>query len=58
MFTFGFFCGAAAATAFVLYGNGELLIELAGRMRSVAARWRSHDWSHPQHPHDWSQPQP
>ncbi len=48
MFTLGFVCGAAAATAFVLYGNGELLIELADRIRSVAARWRGHDWTRPQ----------
>lgn len=47
MFTFGFVCGAAAATAFVLYGNGELLIELAGRIRGVAARWRAQDWTPP-----------
>jgi hypothetical protein len=47
MFTFGFICGAAAATFFVLYGNGELLIELAERIRGVAARWRAHDWTPP-----------
>ena len=48
MFTFGFFCGAITATGFVLYGNGELLIELAERIRKVAARWRSYDWAPPQ----------
>jgi hypothetical protein len=47
MFTFGFVCGALAATAFVLYGNGQLLIELAERIRSVSARWRTHDWTPP-----------
>ncbi len=47
MFTFGFFCGAIAATAFVLYGNGDLLIELAERIRKVAARWRAYDWTPP-----------
>jgi len=44
MFGIGFICGAVAATAFVLYGNGELLIELAEQIRKVSARWRTHDW--------------
>ncbi|HEY2775022.1 MAG TPA: hypothetical protein VGK20_13325 [Candidatus Binatia bacterium] len=47
MFGLGFLCGAAAATAFVLYGNGELLIELAERARKASARWHSHDWGNP-----------
>ena len=47
MFTFGFVLGAAAATAFVLYGNGELLIALADKIRKVSARWREQDWSRP-----------
>jgi hypothetical protein len=47
MFTFGVLCGAAAATAFILYGNGELLVELADRIRQVSARWRTHDWTPP-----------
>jgi hypothetical protein len=47
MFTFGFLCGAVAATVFVLYGNGDLLVELADRIRSVSARWRAHNWTPP-----------
>jgi len=44
MFGIGLICGAAAATAFILYGNGQLLIELAERIRKVADRWQAHDW--------------
>ena len=40
---FGFILGAIAATAFILYGNGELLIQLGEQMQKVSARfweWR------------------
>jgi len=41
MFLFGFLIGAAAATAFILYGNGELLIRLSEQMKKSADRFRS-----------------
>ena len=42
MFWFGFLVGAVAATAFILYGNGELLVKLRDRMKSVSDRfWES-----------------
>jgi hypothetical protein len=47
MFMMGFVFGAVAAAAFILYGNGELLVELAGRIRKTSARWHAHDWPKP-----------
>ncbi len=42
MFWFGFIVGAAAATVFILYGNGELLVKLRDRIKSVSDRfWES-----------------
>jgi len=43
MFLFGFLIGAAAAAAFILYGNGDLLIRLGEQMKKSADRfwtWR------------------
>ena len=43
MFWFGFIVGAVAATVFILYGNGELLVKLRDRIKSVSDRfWESH----------------
>jgi hypothetical protein len=39
MFLFGFLVGAAAATAFILYGNGDLLIRLGEQMKRAADRF-------------------
>ncbi len=39
MFWFGFIVGAAAATLFILYGNGELLVKLRDRIKSVSDRF-------------------
>ncbi len=36
---FGFILGAVAATAFILYGNGELLIQLGEQMKRVSDRF-------------------
>jgi hypothetical protein len=42
MFWFGFIVGAVAATVFILYGNGELLVKLRDQMKSVSDRfWES-----------------
>lgn len=42
MFLFGFLVGAAVATAFILYGNGDLLIRLGEQMKRSAERfWTS-----------------
>ncbi len=42
MFWFGFIVGAAAATVFILYGNGEWLVKLGDRIKSVSDRfWES-----------------
>ena len=41
MFWLGFLVGAAAATAFILYGNGELLIRLSEQMKKSADRFWS-----------------
>ena len=41
MFLFGFLIGAAAATAFILYGNDELLIRLNEQVKKNADRFRS-----------------
>ena len=42
MFFFGFLVGAACATAFILYGDGDLLIRLAEQIRTVQRRY--HEW--------------
>jgi hypothetical protein len=39
---FGFILGAIAAAAFILYGKGELLIQLGEQVRRTAERFR--DW--------------
>ncbi|MGH7965404.1 MAG: hypothetical protein ACRERD_26940 [Candidatus Binatia bacterium] len=39
MFLFGFLVGAAAATVFILYGDGDLLIRLGEQMKRSAARF-------------------
>jgi len=39
MFLFGFLVGAAAATGFILYGNGDLLIRLGEQMKRTADRF-------------------
>lgn len=39
MFLFGFLVGAAAATIFILYGNGDLLIRLGEQMKRSADRF-------------------
>jgi hypothetical protein len=39
MFLFGFLIGVAAATAFILYNNGELLIQLGERIKKSADRF-------------------
>ena len=42
MFWFGFLVGAVAATVFILYGNGDLLVKLRDQMKSVSDRfWES-----------------
>ena len=42
MFWFGFIVGVVAATVFILYGNGELLVKLRDQMKSVSDRfWES-----------------
>ena len=43
MFLIGFLLGAAATAAFILYGNGDLLIRLGEQMKKTADRfwaWR------------------
>ncbi|HVN86917.1 MAG TPA: hypothetical protein VMW17_18960 [Candidatus Binatia bacterium] len=42
MFMFGFLCGAAAATWFILHRDGDLLIHLSDQIRQVARRY--HEW--------------
>ena len=39
MFLFGFLVGAAAATIFILYRNGDLLIRLGEQMKRSADRF-------------------
>jgi hypothetical protein len=39
MFWLGFLIGAAAATTFILYGNGELLVKLSGQIKKSADRF-------------------
>jgi hypothetical protein len=39
MFFFGFLVGVAAAAAFILYGNGELLIQLGEQIKKSADRF-------------------
>ncbi len=42
MFWFGFIVGAVAATVFILYGNGELLVKLHDQIKSASDRfWES-----------------
>ncbi len=41
MFLFGFLVGVAAAAAFILYGNGELLIQLGEQIKKSADRFRT-----------------
>ncbi len=42
MFWFGFIVGAVVTTVFILYGNGELLVKLCDRIKSVSDRfWES-----------------
>lgn len=42
MFLLGFIVGVISATLFILYGNGELLIRLADKIRAVSDRfWES-----------------
>jgi hypothetical protein len=36
---FGFVLGAIAATAFILYGNGELLIQLGEQIKRTSERF-------------------
>lgn len=36
---FGFILGAVAATAFILYGNGELLVQLGEQMKRASERF-------------------
>jgi len=39
MFLFGFLLGVVAAAAFILYGNGDLLIRLGEQMKKSADRF-------------------
>ncbi len=39
MFVLGFLVGVVAATAFILYGNGDLLIRLGEQMKKSADRF-------------------
>ncbi len=39
MFLFGFLIGVAAAAAFILYGNGELLIRLGEQIKKSSDRF-------------------
>ncbi len=39
MFLFGFLVGAAAATVFILWNNGELLIHLAEQTKKVSDKF-------------------
>ncbi len=42
MFWFGFIVGATAATVFILYGNGDLLIRLRDQIKNASDRfWES-----------------
>jgi hypothetical protein len=41
MFLFGFLLGAAVATVFILYGDGDLLIRLGEQMKRSANRFRA-----------------
>lgn len=42
MFWFGFIVGAVAATVFILYGNGDLLVKLRDQIKSASDRfWES-----------------
>lgn len=39
MFVFGFVVGAAAATTFILYDNGELLVRLSAQLKKASERF-------------------
>ncbi len=39
MFWFGFVVGATAATVFILYGNGDLLIRLRDQIKNASDRF-------------------
>ncbi len=39
MFFFGFLVGAAAATVFILWGNGELLIRLGEQIKRTSDKF-------------------
>jgi hypothetical protein len=39
MFFFGFLIGVVATAAFILYGNGELLIQLGEQIKKTADRF-------------------
>jgi hypothetical protein len=39
MFLFGFLVGVAAAAAFILWGNGDLLIGLGERIKKTSDRF-------------------
>jgi hypothetical protein len=41
MFLIGFLFGVAAATIFILYGDGDLLIRLGEQMKRSADRFRA-----------------
>ena len=41
MFLMGFLLGVAAATFFILYGDGDLLIRLGEQMKRSASRFRA-----------------
>jgi hypothetical protein len=41
MFLLGFLLGAAAATAFILYNDGDLLIRLGEQLKRSASRFRA-----------------
>ena len=40
MFWFGSVVGATAATVFILYGNGDLLIRLRDQIKNASDRFR------------------
>jgi hypothetical protein len=41
MFLLGFLLGAAAATAFILYSDGDLLIRLGEQVKRSVSRFRA-----------------
>ncbi len=48
MFWFGLLCGAAGATWFILYRDGDLVIRLGDQIRHVARRYR--EWEESDRP--------